>query len=188
MIYHKTPLKDAYVIDIEKRSDERGFFARLFCNEEFAKHGLESNFVQANNSLSKEAYTLRGLHYQLDPYAEIKLVRCIQGAFYDVILDLRPDSATFGKSFGAILSAGNRQMMYVPKGFAHGFLTLEPNSEVFYMVSQPYSKDLERGLRWNDPHFNIHWPAVPVIVSKRDASHPDFNVVYHLNNHSGSSL
>lgn len=185
MIYHKTPLKGAYLIDIEKRGDERGFFARLFCSEEFAKNGIESNFVQANNSLSKEAYTLRGLHYQLEPQAETKLVRCIQGSFYDVIVDLRPESITFGKSFGAILSSENRQMMFVPKGFAHGFLTLEPNSEVLYMVSTTYSKEQERGLRWDDPCFNIQWPARPVIISERDASRPNFNAAYHLNSTVG---
>ncbi|MBA3815728.1 MAG: dTDP-4-dehydrorhamnose 3,5-epimerase [Parachlamydiaceae bacterium] len=184
MIFHKTPLENAYLIDIEKKIDERGFFARLFCNEEFAKHGIELHFIQANNSLSREAYTLRGLHYQLEPEAEVKLVRCIQGAFYDVILDMRPFSTTFGKSFGAILSADNRQMMYVPKGFAHGFITLEPNSEVLYMVSSPYCKHLERGVRWNDPYFNIDWPATPLVVSERDAAHPDYNNAYHLNPHA----
>lgn len=176
MIFHETPLQNAYLIDIEKHCDERGFFARLFCNEEFAKYDLETHFVQANNSLSKEAYTLRGLHYQLNPKAEAKLIRCIHGSFYDVILDLRPASMTFGKSFGTILSANNRQMMYAPKGFAHGFLTLEPNTEIFYMVSTAYCKELERGLRWNDPYFNIYWPATPKVISKRDAEHSDFNL------------
>lgn len=175
MKYTPTPLEGAFLIDLDKRGDERGFFARMFCMEEFATNGLETSFVQANNSSSVKAGTLRGLHYQLEPMAEVKLVRCVRGSFYDVILDLRLGSATFGKSFGAVLSAENRTMMYVPKGFAHGFLTLENDSEVLYLVSQFYSKDLERGIRWNDPFFNIAWPDVPKVISERDNSHPDFH-------------
>jgi dTDP-4-dehydrorhamnose 3,5-epimerase len=175
-----TPLKGAFLIDLDKRSDERGFFARLFCFTEFAKHGLDGNFVQANNSLSKENGTLRGMHYQLSPMAETKLVRCLHGSIYDVILDLRPASETFGRSFGTVLSRENRQMMYVPKGFAHGFLTLEDDSELLYMVSAPYSKELERGVRWNDPAFNIAWPAIPKIISGKDDRLPDFSVPRHL--------
>jgi dTDP-4-dehydrorhamnose 3,5-epimerase len=174
MLFTPTPLKDAYLIDLEKRSDERGFFARLFCCEEFKKNGLDGTFVQANNSLSVEKGTLRGMHYQLEPMAETKLVRCIQGALYDVILDLRPSSETFGKWFGAVLSHDNRRMMYVPKGFAHGFLTLQPNTELLYLVSTSYSKELERGIRWNDPAFNIMWPEKPKIISERDSQLPDF--------------
>lgn len=174
MIFNETPLPGSYVIELEKRGDERGFFARLFCVKEFADKGLESTFVQVNNSFSKDKGTLRGLHYQLPPCAETKIVRCIQGSFFDVILDLRENSPTFGKSFGAILSKENRHMMYVPKGFAHGFLTLEPNSEVLYLVSEPYSKELERGIRWNDPHFKIEWPEYPTVISERDQHHPDF--------------
>ena len=181
MQFAPTPLKDAYLIDLDLLGDERGFFARLFCADEFAKHGLNPNFIQANNSLSKQKGTLRGLHYQLHPKAETKLVRCIKGSLYDVIVDLRQDSQTFGESFGAVLSAENRSMMYVPKGFAHGFLTLEDNTEVLYMVSEPYSKELERGIRWNDPCFNIEWPSVPLVISERDKSHPDFDPNYHLN-------
>ncbi|NGX43823.1 MAG: dTDP-4-dehydrorhamnose 3,5-epimerase, partial [Chlamydiae bacterium] len=135
-----TPLKGAFLIDLEKRGDERGFFARLFCREEFTQHGLESRFVQANNSLSVEEGTLRGMHYQLVPHEETKLVRCISGSLYDVILDLRKDSPTFGQSFGTVLSAENRRMMYVPRGFAHGFLSLEQDTEIFYLVSEFYSK------------------------------------------------
>lgn len=180
MLFSETSLKGAYTIDLEKRSDERGFFARLFCTEEFAKYGLEHTFIQANNSLSKEKGTLRGMHYQLSPQAEAKLVRCIKGSLYDVIIDLRFKSNTFGQWFGAILSSDNRRMMYVPKGFAHGFLTLEPDSEVLYLVSAPYSKQLERGIRWNDEHFKIKWPSTPTIISERDNSHPDFDPAYHL--------
>lgn len=181
MKFIPTPLEGAFLIDLEKRSDERGFFARLFCTEEFAKHGLETVFLQANNSMSVDKGILRGMHYQLPPAEEVKLVRCIQGSFYDVIIDLRPESETYGKWFGEVLSQTNRRMMYVPRGFAHGFLTLEPNSEVLYMVSTPYSKHLERGIRWNDPTFNIQWPETPTIVSERDQQHPDFNPNYHLN-------
>lgn len=184
MQFTPLPLKGAFLIDLEKRSDERGFFARLFCKEEFDKHGLETEFMQSNNSLSTEKGTLRGLHYQLHPMEEVKLVRCIQGSFYDVILDLRTDSKTFGQYHGEVLSQDNRRMMYVPKGFAHGFLTLEPHSEVLYMVSQPYSKSLERGVRWNDPQFNIAWPECPIVISDRDRHHPDFDPNYHLNAHA----
>ena len=175
-----TPLNGAYLIDLEKQEDQRGFFARAFCSDEFQKSGLHSTFVQANDSLSVEKGTLRGMHYQLSPFAETKLVRCIRGSLYDVILDLRNDSPTFGHSFGAVLSSENRTMMYVPQGFAHGFLTLEPNTEVFYFVSTPYAPKYERGIRWNDPKFSISWPEVPTVVSERDSSHPDFNHDYHL--------
>ena len=170
------PMKGAYLIDLEKREDERGFFARLYCKDEFEQHSLESNFVQANNSFSKHKGTLRGLHYQLSPMQETKLVRCIKGSFYDVIVDLRHDSSTFGQSYGAELSEKNRRMMYVPKGFAHGFLTLTDDSEVVYLVSQNYSKDLERGVRWNDPTFSIDWPFTPLIISERDQNHPDYKI------------
>jgi len=180
MRFSETPLKGAYLIDLEKKGDERGFFARFFCTEEFKRHGLEDRFVQANNSHSALKGTLRGLHYQLNPMEETKLVRCVRGSFYDVIVDLRPHSPTFLQSFGHTLSADNRTMMYVPKGFAHGFLTLEEDSEVLYLVSQVYSKERERGLRWDDPSLQIAWPEKPRIVSERDQSHPDFKPDYHL--------
>jgi dTDP-4-dehydrorhamnose 3,5-epimerase len=175
MKFTSLPLKDAYLIDLEKRSDERGFFARLFCQEEFIANGLEANFVQMNNSFSNEKGTLRGMHYQLPPAAEVKVVRCIKGSIYDLILDIRPHSPTFRKSFGAILSEENRKMMYIPRGFAHGFLTQEPNSELLYLVSSVYNKDLERGIRWDDPYFKIEWPTVPKLISERDRLHPDFH-------------
>lgn len=180
MLFKETPLAGAYVIDLNKIGDERGFFARLFCQEEFVSHGLENQCMQANNSLSRDRGTLRGLHYQLEPKAETKLVRCIQGAVYDLILDIRPESPTFGKSFGAILTQENRSMMYVPRGFAHGFLTLSENAEVLYLVSESYSKELERGIRWDDPAFHIQWPEPPRVISDRDRAHPDFSVDYHL--------
>src|ERR1700733_5502845 len=156
------------------KEDERGFFSRLFCVKEFAEKDLETSFVQSNNSQSKFRGTLRGLHYQMGEWAEVKLVRCIQGALFDVIVDVRPKSPTFGKWFGEVLSAHNRSMMYVPRGFAHGFLTLEPNSEVIYLVSQYYSQECERRIRWNDPAIDIKWPFEPSIISERDQSHPDF--------------
>jgi dTDP-4-dehydrorhamnose 3,5-epimerase len=181
MKYLPTPLKGVYLIDLEKKEDERGFFARAFCKEEFTQQGLEGNFIQMNNSFSPHKGTLRGLHYQLPPKAEIKLVRCVRGSFYDVVLDLRLNSVTFGKAFGKTLSADNRLMMYVPKGCAHGFLTLEEDSEVLYLNTEVYSKELERGIRWNDPRFAISWPFEPVVISDKDRNHPNFNPAYHLN-------
>jgi dTDP-4-dehydrorhamnose 3,5-epimerase len=174
MKFIKTDLNDAFLIDMNPRQDARGFFGRMFCVKEFEEQGLETCFVQANNSFSKSKGTLRGLHYQVEPMEEVKLVRCIRGSFYDVIVDLRPKSSTFGRSYGAVLSAENRLMMYVPKGFAHGFVTLEDESEVMYLVSQFYSQDLERGIRWNDPYFNITWPIFPEVISERDQNHPAF--------------
>lgn len=180
MKFVETPLKGAYLIHLEKREDERGFFARAFCVNEFEAHGLNPAIVQINNSLSKDKGTLRGMHYQLAPKAEVKMVRCIKGALYDVILDLRKDSDTFGQSFGQELSAENRTMMYVPEGFAHGFITLEEDTEAFYLSTGFYAPEYERGVRYNDPKFNIQWPAAPVVVSEKDLNHPDFNEDYHL--------
>jgi len=179
MIFIQTPLPGARLIDLERRGDERGFFARTFCAREFAAEGLKAEFVQANTSWTSQQGTLRGMHYQLAPASEVKLVRCTRGAIWDAILDLRVDSPTFGKSFGAELTAENRRAIYVPEGFAHGFLTLVPDTEVFYMVSAYYSPDLERGVRWNDPEFSIEWPFLPDTVSARDRAHPDFNVKRH---------
>ena len=141
MRFEPTPLAGAVVIELDKRADERGFFARVFCEREFAEASLDTRFVQINNSLSKDRGTLRGMHYQLGEAAEVKVVRCIRGALWDAILDLRPGSATFGQSFGAELSAENRRMMYVPRGFAHGFLTLEADTEAFYLVTAFYAPD-----------------------------------------------
>lgn len=180
MKFTETPLGGAYLIDLEKRGDERGFFARFFCEKEFAEHDLETRFVQINNSLSVEEGTLRGMHYQLAPAAEVKLVRCLAGALWDAILDLRPRSPTFGRWFGAELSAGNRRMMYVPRGFAHGFLTLSPDTEALYLVSAFYAPERERGVRWNDPRFAIAWPAQPRVVSDKDARQRDFDPEHHL--------
>ncbi|MCC7147546.1 MAG: dTDP-4-dehydrorhamnose 3,5-epimerase [Phycisphaeraceae bacterium] len=182
MIFTPTPLNGAFLIDLEKRGDERGFFARVFCEKEFAQHGLVTHFVQVNNSSSAQKGTLRGMHYQLAPAAEVKLVRCIKGSLFDVILDLRQGSPTFGQSYGAELSAENRRMMYVPKGFAHGFITLRDDTEAFYFVDEFYAPTQERGVRWNDPRFNIAWPSEvpPQVVSDKDSKWPDFNPAYHL--------
>jgi dTDP-4-dehydrorhamnose 3,5-epimerase len=179
MKFIPTPLAGAKVIEPEKRGDDRGFFARVFCAHEFGNSGLETGFVQANNSLSSIAGTLRGMHYQLGDAAEVKLVRCIHGALFDAILDLRPNSSTFGKWFGETLTAENRLMMYVPRGFAHAILTLEPNTEALYLVSAFYAPDAERGVRWNDPRFGIAWPMEPVEISAKDAAWRDFDPSFH---------
>lgn len=179
MKYKELPVKGAFLIDLEKRGDDRGFFARFFCETEFSQRGIENRFVQINNSLSVRRGTLRGMHYQLPPHAEVKVVRCIKGSLYDVILDLRPDSPTYGKWFGAELSAENRTMMYVPQGFAHGFITLEDNTEALYLVSAFYGPEAERGVRYNDARFNIEWPLAPVEVSAKDQGWPDFDPSWH---------
>lgn len=179
MKFHPTPLKGAFIVELERRGDSRGFFARAFCEREFAQAGLESRFVQANDALSQSKNTMRGLHYQIGASAEIKMVRCIRGALFDVILDLRPDSPTFGKSFGAELNNDNRLMMYVPRGFAHGLMTLADETEAFYLVSNFYDPHAERGIRWDDPKFGIEWPCAPQEISQKDASWPDFDPAFH---------
>jgi dTDP-4-dehydrorhamnose 3,5-epimerase len=180
MLFHQTPLEGARLIELEKRGDDRGFFARFFCEREFEKAGLVNKFVQVNNSLSAKRGTLRGMHYQLAPAAEVKIVRCLQGALYDAIVDMRPNSPTFGKSFGAELTPENRLMMYVPRGFAHAILTLADNTEALYLVSDFYAPEQERGLRWNDPRFQVEWPIEPTEISDKDAAWPEFDPAYHL--------
>jgi dTDP-4-dehydrorhamnose 3,5-epimerase len=180
MIFRPTPIAGAFVIDLEKRGDERGFFARAFCQTEFAQAGLATNFVQANDSLSATRGTLRGMHYQLAPKAETKVIRCIQGALWDCILDLRPASPTFGQWFGEELTAANRRTLYAPKGCAHGFITLSDQCEAWYLVDEFYSPEQERGVRWDDPQFAIQWPIPPVVISDKDKNWPDFNSAYHL--------
>jgi dTDP-4-dehydrorhamnose 3,5-epimerase len=179
MIFHRTPLSGAHLVELERFGDDRGFFARLFCEREFANAGLETRFVQINNSLSATKGTLRGLHYQLPGAAEVKVVRCVKGSLFDVIVDLRPDSTTFGTWYGAELSECNRLMMYVPRGFAHAILTLTNDAEAFYLVSAFYSPELERGIRYNDPKFQIDWPAVPIEISPKDRNWPNFDPLYH---------
>lgn len=180
MIFNETPIPGAYTVELEKRGDERGFFARAFCVNEFKDQGLIDYVVQVNNSLSADAGTLRGMHYQLAPHAETKIVRCIKGALWDCILDLREGSQTFGRWYGAELSAENRRMMYVPKGFAHGFITLADDTEAFYFVDECYAPNHERGVRYDDPKFNIQWPTEPRVLSDKDKSHRDFDPAYHL--------
>jgi dTDP-4-dehydrorhamnose 3,5-epimerase len=179
VLFQATPLRDAFTIELEKRGDDRGFFARFFCVNEFASAGLETKFVQVNNSLSTKRGTLRGMHYQLAPSAEVKVVRCLRGAVWDAIIDIRPDSPTYGKSFGAELSAENRRMMYVPRGFAHGILTLADDTELLYLVSNFYDPGSERGIRWDDPKLHVEWPIEPVEVSPKDAKWPDFHEGFH---------
>jgi len=174
MIFIETKLRGAYVIEIESLKDERGFFARTFCVREFEKHFLNPRLVQCSISFNYSKGTLRGMHYQKPPCAEAKLVRCTRGAIYDVIIDLRPDSRTFKEHFAIRLDADNRRMLYIPEGTAHGFLTLEDNSEIFYQMSEFYSPQHAAGFRWNDPMFNVEWPMEPVVISERDNSYPDF--------------
>lgn len=179
MKFNPTPLAGACTIELEKRGDDRGFFARFFCENEFAAAGLESRFVQINNSLTGKRGTLRGMHFQLPPAAEVKVVRCIRGSLFDVIVDLRPDSPTFKRWFGAELSAENRTMMYVPRGFAHGFVTLSDDTEALYLVSAFYSPENERGLRYNDPAIGIEWPIAPTETSEKDVKWPDLDAGFH---------
>ncbi|MBU1052821.1 MAG: dTDP-4-dehydrorhamnose 3,5-epimerase [Proteobacteria bacterium] len=174
MKFTEIKLKGAFIITPDLIKDERGFFARAFCRHEFIDHGLNPDLFQCNISFNRKKGTLRGMHYQVAPHSEAKLVRCTSGFIYDVIIDLRPESPTFKQWFGAELSASNHQMLYVPVGFAHGYQTLEDNTEVFYQVSAFYHPEAENGLRWNDPAFGIKWPIPVSTISKKDASHPDW--------------
>ena len=172
MTFTETKLKGAYLIDPEPVDDERGSFARTFCRKEFAAHGLHTDWVQSSWSLNKQRGTLRGLHYQLSPYEEIKLVSCTHGALYDVIIDLRKDSPTFMQSLGVKLSGDNRRMLYIPRHFAHGYQTRMEHTEVSYLISEYYHPEYARGIRWDDPAFGIHWPIPERILSERDQSFP----------------
>ncbi len=174
MILQETKLSGAFEIHIEPRADERGFFARSWCQQEFVQRGLNPNLVQCNISFNPRKGTMRGMHYQVSPYAEAKVVRCTKGAIYDVVIDLREESPTFKEWVGVTLTAANHDMIYVPEGYAHGFLTLEDDTEVFYQMSEFYHAGSARGVRWNDPAFQIAWPAQPVIISERDSTYPDF--------------
>ncbi len=170
MEFEKTPLKDAYVIRLEVREDSRGFFARTFCGKEFEQHGLKPSVAQANVSFNHKAGTLRGMHYQLPPAAETKLVRCTRGSIYDVIIDMRPDSPSYLQHFGIELNEDNRVALYVPEMFAHGYLTLVDDAEVIYQVGEFYSPGYERGLRYDDPKFGIKWPVPVQVISEKDAA------------------
>ena len=175
MIFNELPLKGAYTIDLEKREDGRGFFARIFCLDEFEKQGLNISIVQMNTTLSKERGTVRGLHFQRPPKAEAKIVRCIIGSIWDVIVDIRESSPTYGKWYAAELNDNNRTMMYVPKGFAHGFQTLVDNVELLYLHSEFYSAEHEGGLLYNDKTVGINWPSPISEISERDKTHPMLN-------------
>jgi dTDP-4-dehydrorhamnose 3,5-epimerase len=180
VILEETPLPGAYVVTLDAIEDERGFFARQFCQREFAERGLMTRVVQVNTSYNASRGTLRGLHYQLPPKAEGKLVRCVSGAVHDVIVDMRKGVATFGRSFGRELSWANRKMMFIPPGFAHGYLTLADSTELLYLTDEFYTPELERGIRWNDERFSIAWPMTPQFLSSRDANHRDFDPAWHL--------
>jgi dTDP-4-dehydrorhamnose 3,5-epimerase len=172
MIFTVSPLSGAYLIDIERHADERGFFARSYCAEEFAAQGLGPELRQCSVSYNARKGTLRGMHYQCAPHEEHKLVRCTAGAIFDVIVDIRPASPTYRRWFGAELSAENRRSVFIPPGFAHGFLSVTEGAEVYYMISAAHAPESSRGLRWNDPALAIEWPFAPTIMAARDAAYP----------------
>ncbi|HZG23828.1 MAG TPA: dTDP-4-dehydrorhamnose 3,5-epimerase [Chitinophagaceae bacterium] len=172
MIFDQTPLAGSYIVSLQPFTDNRGWFARFYCKDEFKQIGHNQEWVQLNHSVTFEKGSIRGMHYQVSPYQEIKMVRCISGAVYDVIIDLRKESNTFMKWFGTELSAENRKMLYIPKGFAHGFQTLTENCELIYHHTEMYTPNAEAGLRFNDPAINISWPLPLSIISEKDAKFP----------------
>ena len=177
MIFTATKLDGAFIIDIQKLEDDRGFFARSFCQREFQEYGLNPNLAQCNISYNRKKGTLRGMHFQAAPFQEAKLVRCTHGAIYDVIIDLRTNSFTYKKHVAFTLKANENRMLYVPENFAHGFLTLEDNTQVFYQMSEFYVPGHDRGFRWDDPEFDIEWPDDIKVISERDSSYADFSTV-----------
>jgi len=174
MLFTEARLKGAYIIDLERREDDRGFFARSWCQDEFREHGLNPNLAQCNVSFNLKKGTLRGMHYQAEPYPEAKVVRCTMGAIHDVVIDLRPDSPTFKQWLAVELSAENRRALYVPEDFAHGFQTLVDNTEVFYQMSEFFHPECAQGVRWNDPAFEIEWPDDTRSISLRDQEYADY--------------
>jgi len=176
MIFTETKIKGAFIVDIKPMEDERGFFARSWCQKDFEDAGLVSRVVQSNISLNHKKGTLRGMHFQLSPFEETKLVRCTRGAIVDVLVDLRPESPTHKQWVAVELTEDNHRMLYVPRRFGHGFQTLTDNAEVFYQVSQFYSAEHARGVRYNDPAFNISWPLPPAVMSKNDQTWPDYTL------------
>lgn len=172
MKFEPTPLKNAWVVRFDPHVDDRGYFARAFCAKEFEEHGIESKVVQCNSSFNQMAGTLRGMHFQQEPAQETKLVRCIRGSLFDSIVDLRSDSPTYLQHFGIELTQDNLTMLFVPRGFAHGFLTLEDNTEAFYMVSEFYTPGCEGGIRYDDPVLDIQWPLTVESISEKDANWP----------------
>jgi len=175
MILRETKLPGVFEVQLDPIPDERGFFARTWCQKEFAAHGLSPRLVQCNVSFNTRRGTLRGIHYQAAPHAEAKLVRCTKGAIYDVVVDLRPESPTLRGFMAVVLTAKNRRALYVPEGCGHGFLTLEDETEVFYQMSEFYNTESARGVRWDDPAFQIAWPEKVEVISERDRSYPNFN-------------
>lgn len=177
MIFTETKLAGASLIDLEKREDSRGFFARAWDQKEFEEHGLNPEVVQCNLSFNKYSGTTRGMHYQAAPHEEAKLIRCTRGSIFDAIIDLRPKSPTFREWVGVELSSENRRMLYVPEGFAHGYQTLEDDTETFYQVSEWYAPESERGIRWDDPAFGIVWPETGSReISEKDLNWPEFKL------------
>jgi len=172
MIFEPIPLDGAWVVTLDPIEDERGYYARAYCRKEFEAHGIDPTVVQVNAAFSKSAGTLRGMHYQTDPCAETKLVRCVRGSLYDVMVDMRPDSPTYLQHFGIELSAANRKMVFVPKSFAHGFLTLKDNTELCYMVGEYYAPGCEQGFCHDDPAVGIQWPVAVEVISEKDKSWP----------------
>lgn len=177
MNFKETALKGAWTIDFNPNYDDRGYFSRFFCRKEFEAHGIESKVLQGNLSFSKDKGTLRGMHYQIAPFEETKLMQCVRGSVFDVIIDLRPGSQTYMQHFGLKLTAKNKRMLFVPRGFAHGFLSLEKNTEMCYLVSEYFSAESARGIRYDDPILNIQWPAPIRVVSNQDATWPFINAV-----------
>ena len=175
MIFTETPLKGAYIIELEPHTDERGFFARTFCRHEFEKHGLNAEIAQCNISFSPTAGTLRGMHFQKPPVSEAKLVRCIRGKIHDIIVDLRPDSGSYKRHFSVELTSKNRRALFVPKSFAHGFQTLANDTEVEYQMSEFYDPRSGSGFRYDDPAFAIDWPLTVTVISHRDLAWPPFS-------------
>jgi len=175
MIFTQTPLGGAFIVEIKRLEDERGFFARTFCQHEFEDHGLNPNVAQCNISYNKVKGTLRGMHFQAAPHEEAKLVSCFQGAIHDMIIDIRPDSPTYMQHFAIELASEKHNALYVPEGFAHGFLTLEPETCVFYQMTEFHAPNSARGFRWNDPAFNIKLPIEIGLISQRDAELPNFS-------------
>lgn len=172
MIFTESPLPGAYLVDLERWSDDRGFFARTYCSDEFAAQGLGMPLRQCSVSYNARKGTLRGLHYQTAPHEEYKLVRCTSGVIFDVIVDIRPHSGHYRRWFGTELSAQNRRAVFIPPGFAHGFMSLSDDAEVYYMISVPHAPAHAQGFRWNDPAFGIQWPQAPSVMSARDAAYP----------------
>lgn len=173
MLFTKARLKDVWLLDLDRRTDERGFFARVFCAEEFSERGLVTSFPQMNTNFSATAGTLRGLHMQAGVHAEAKLIRCISGEAFEMLVDMRPDSPTYGQSESFVLRPAERQLLYAPPGFAHGFLALKADTEITYFASRPYAPGAERGVRWDDPTLALQWPIAIVNVSDKDRSWPD---------------